>query len=195
MGTAFLGAGAQICINRGLQLEKAGPATSMRFLDIILSYIWQVWILHEKTDGYSIIGAILVSICLIMMGMKKWWNVRKARLVYEQLLEIHSSGVCLKQKKETFDQTAGDLRSERCPPPGRERCCVLLPTAVDRAMQSSLHCPYTPYISLPSGSLTPAVELTPPSDVPFQRPVVALVAVCCSSHHHRNTIPHTAEKT
>ena len=61
MGTAFLGAGAQICINRGLQLEKAGPATSMRFLDIILSYIWQVWILHEKTDGYSIVGAERVS--------------------------------------------------------------------------------------------------------------------------------------
>ena len=96
MGTAFLGAGAQICINRGLQLEKAGPATSMRFLDIILSYIWQVWILHEKTDGYSIVGAVLVSVCLIMMGMKKWWNVRKARLAYEQSLEIKSLCVCWK---------------------------------------------------------------------------------------------------
>ena len=90
VATAFLGAGAQICINRGLQLEKAGPATSMRFLDIILSYVWQVWILHEHTDAYSIVGATLVSVCLIMMGMKKWWNVRKARLAYEQSLTVSS---------------------------------------------------------------------------------------------------------
>lgn len=87
VATSLLGAGAQICINRGLQLEKAGPATSMRFLDIVLSYVWQVVINKDPTDVYSIIGAILVSICLILIGMKKWWVVRKARLEYEKLLE------------------------------------------------------------------------------------------------------------
>ena len=87
VATSLLGAGAQICINRGLQLEKAGPATSMRFLDIVLSYVWQVVITKDPTDVYSIIGAILVSICLILIGLKKWWVVRKARLEYERLLE------------------------------------------------------------------------------------------------------------
>ena len=84
VSTGFLGAGAQMCINRGLQLEKAGPATSMRFMDIVLSYVWQVMILHESVDTFSIIGATLVSLCLILIGFKKWWYVRKARLEYEQ---------------------------------------------------------------------------------------------------------------
>lgn len=86
ISTVFLGGGAQICINRGLQLEMAGPATSMRFLDIVLSYIWQVGILSDPTDVYSIIGAILVSICLMLIGIKKFLTVRKARLEYEKLL-------------------------------------------------------------------------------------------------------------
>lgn len=86
VSTGFLGAGAQICINRGLQLEKAGPATSMRFMDIVLSYIWQVVILHESVDAFSIIGATLVSLCLILIGFKKWWYVRKARIEYEKSL-------------------------------------------------------------------------------------------------------------
>lgn len=82
----FLGGGAQICINRGLQLEMAGPATSMRFLDIVLSYIWQVWFIGEATDAFSVVGAILVSICLMLIGVKKFITVRKARLEYEKLL-------------------------------------------------------------------------------------------------------------
>ena len=86
ISTAFLGGCAQICINRGLQLEMAGPATSMRFLDIVLSYIWQVFFIGEKTDIYSIIGAVLVSICLIIIGMRKFFIVHKARHEYEKLL-------------------------------------------------------------------------------------------------------------
>ena len=86
VSTAFLGGCAQICINRGLQLEMAGPATSMRFLDIVLSYIWQVFFIGDETDVYSIIGAGLVSICLIIIGMKKFFVVRKARQEYEKLL-------------------------------------------------------------------------------------------------------------
>ena len=70
-----------------MQLEKAGPATSMRFLDIVLTYIWQVLFMHDKVDGYSIIGATLVSICLLTIGMHKWWLIRKARLAYEASLE------------------------------------------------------------------------------------------------------------
>ena len=86
ISTVFLGGGAQVCINRGLQLEMAGPATSMRFLDIVLSYIWQVWFIGEETDTFSVIGAILVSICLMLIGVKKFITVRKARLEYEKLL-------------------------------------------------------------------------------------------------------------
>ena len=55
----------------------------MRFLDIVLTYIWQVLFMHDKVDGYSIIGATLVSICLITIGMHKWWLIRKASLDYE----------------------------------------------------------------------------------------------------------------
>ena len=58
----------------------------MRFLDIVLSYIWQVFFIGDETDVYSIIGAVLVSICLIIIGMKKFFVVRKARQEYEKLL-------------------------------------------------------------------------------------------------------------
>lgn len=80
------GAIAQVSINRGLQLEMAGPATSMRFLDVVCSYIWQVFFIHDKIDVYSIVGASIVSICLIMISLRKYLVVRKARQDYEKLL-------------------------------------------------------------------------------------------------------------
>ena len=81
------GALAQVSINRGLQLEMAGPATSMRFLDIVLAYIWQVFFIKEGTDMYSIIGGTLVTICIFMISLKKYFVVKKAREEYEQLLQ------------------------------------------------------------------------------------------------------------
>ena len=93
-GTAWLlilcctvtGALAQVSINRGLQLEMAGPATSMRFLDIVLSYVWQVFFIGEATDVYSIVGASLVTLSLFMICLRKYFVVKKAREEYEQLL-------------------------------------------------------------------------------------------------------------
>lgn len=68
-----------------MQLEKAGPASSMRFLDIVFSHCWQI-LFFQEGDAYSYIGAILVSSCLIIIGLDKWCSIRKARLQYEATL-------------------------------------------------------------------------------------------------------------
>ena len=57
----------------------------MRFLDVVLSYGWQILFFHQS-DIYGMIGALLVSLCLIIIGLNKWWTVRKVRLAYEASL-------------------------------------------------------------------------------------------------------------
>lgn len=74
----------------------------MRFLDIVFSYVWQVFFLHQPMTPFSVTGAVLVSLCLILIGMKKWWYVRKARLAYEQ--SLLSNGLHL---RVCFESLAG----------------------------------------------------------------------------------------
>jgi hypothetical protein len=35
------------CPGRGLVMEKAGPATMMRYLDIVCAFIWQATLEHQ----------------------------------------------------------------------------------------------------------------------------------------------------
>ncbi|XP_022708104.1 solute carrier family 35 member G1-like isoform X2 [Varroa jacobsoni] len=67
---SFIG---QLCLTHALQNEQAGPVSVVRStVDIILVFIWQLIFFAEIPDGYSISGAILVSSCVILTGLRKW---------------------------------------------------------------------------------------------------------------------------
>lgn len=61
----------QLLMNRGLQIEKAGPAALMRNLDIVLAFIYQITILHITPTPWSIAGAVLILTCTSIVGIAK----------------------------------------------------------------------------------------------------------------------------
>lgn len=66
---SFLG---QILLTISLQLEEAGPVAIARSADIVFAFFWQVLFFKEIPNGFSIIGAIIVTTSVILTGLKKW---------------------------------------------------------------------------------------------------------------------------
>ncbi|CAN8068488.1 unnamed protein product [Agarophyton chilense] len=68
---AFLG---QCCLNKGLQLCRAGPGVLMRNLDVPLVYLLAVVVLNEKPDATRLVGSSLVIVATLMVGVRKILN-------------------------------------------------------------------------------------------------------------------------
>lgn len=51
---------AQVYMTRGLQLEPAGRATAVGYLQIVFAALWGVLFFGEHPDGWSIAGAVLI---------------------------------------------------------------------------------------------------------------------------------------
>lgn len=62
----------QILLTLALKLEQAGPVAIGRSCDIVFAFLWQVIFFKERLNGYSIIGAILVTSSVIWTGVRKW---------------------------------------------------------------------------------------------------------------------------
>ncbi|KAJ3182172.1 hypothetical protein HDU85_003214 [Gaertneriomyces sp. JEL0708] len=72
--TAFV---AQCCLNKGLQLAHAGPASVMRNLDIVFAFIAGVLIFDELPTSTSMLGASLILACTVGLGLFKWQKGRR----------------------------------------------------------------------------------------------------------------------
>jgi len=82
---SFIG---QIFFNKGVQLEKAGPASMIRNLDVAFSFMWQITIQGIHPHTWSVIGAIIISASVVVMGVRKWKaEAKKERQRALQLLE------------------------------------------------------------------------------------------------------------
>lgn len=66
---SFLG---QILLTISLQLEEAGPVAIARSADIVFAFFWQTLFFKEIPNGYSIVGAIIVTTSVILTGLKKF---------------------------------------------------------------------------------------------------------------------------
>lgn len=62
----------QILLTLALKLEQAGPVAICRSCDIVFAFIWQVIFFKERLNGYSVIGAVLVTSSVIWTGVRKW---------------------------------------------------------------------------------------------------------------------------
>lgn len=62
----------QILLTLALKLEQAGPVSIGRSCDIVFAFLWQVIFFKERLNGYSIIGAVLVTSSVIWTGVRKW---------------------------------------------------------------------------------------------------------------------------
>jgi drug/metabolite transporter (DMT)-like permease len=67
---AVFGVSGQILVAIALSHEGAGRVAVTRSLDIVLAYVLQVLIFGEVPDWKSVMGAFMVIICVIGMGLE-----------------------------------------------------------------------------------------------------------------------------
>lgn len=59
-GIGVLTQAAQVCLTRGLSLERAGRASAVGYLQVVLSMIWGITLFGEVPAGATIAGAALI---------------------------------------------------------------------------------------------------------------------------------------
>ncbi|XP_047473925.1 solute carrier family 35 member G1-like [Penaeus chinensis] len=64
--------GGQILLTKALQLEQAGPVSIARTADVVFAFIWQAIFFQEFPDSLSLMGALLVTSCVFLTGLRKW---------------------------------------------------------------------------------------------------------------------------
>ena len=91
--SGFLG---QQFLTRGLALEKAGPASVMRYLDVIFAFIWSSLFFGNVINPYSIVGAIIISSAastIAINKMRKQKQKEVAKKMNDGLEDMNSSVV------------------------------------------------------------------------------------------------------
>lgn len=62
---------AQLYMTRGLQMERAGRATSVGYLQIVFAAAWGILFFGEVPDGWSVAGAaLIVGSTLVLLGTR-----------------------------------------------------------------------------------------------------------------------------
>jgi drug/metabolite transporter (DMT)-like permease len=54
-------------MTRGFQLEKAGPASLIRNLDVVFAFLFQVGLLGDPATPLSLMGAVLILMTTAIM--------------------------------------------------------------------------------------------------------------------------------
>ncbi|OQS07566.1 Drug/Metabolite Transporter (DMT) Superfamily, partial [Thraustotheca clavata] len=71
VATGFLGYFGQLFMTKGFQLESVGVASVMRYLDIVFVFIWDITLLREEINIWSVVGAIIICTCAIVIALRK----------------------------------------------------------------------------------------------------------------------------
>jgi len=71
---AFAG---QYLFNAGVQKEKAGVSSLVRNLDIVFSFVWQLTVEGVSINGWSFLGAFIVTGSVVGLGVRKWRRERQ----------------------------------------------------------------------------------------------------------------------
>lgn len=66
------GIGDQYFLCLALKYESAGPVSVTRTLNIVLSFLWGVFLLGEDSELTSLIGALLITLCVLILALVKW---------------------------------------------------------------------------------------------------------------------------
>lgn len=61
----------QMLLTKGFQLEKAGIASVMRYLDIVCVFIWDDLLLGEVISYWSVVGAAIICTGAVVIALRK----------------------------------------------------------------------------------------------------------------------------
>lgn len=81
MAISVLGLLGQFFFTLALKIEQAGIISLTRTIDIVMAFVLQAIFLNETTDWTSILGAILVCLCVVAVGVKKLFKAPEAKIL------------------------------------------------------------------------------------------------------------------
>ena len=74
--SGVMGTAGQWALTRGFQIERAGPASICRYLDVVFVFFWDAFLLREPIRAWSVAGAcVIVGCCCAVV----WNRARQAR--------------------------------------------------------------------------------------------------------------------
>lgn len=82
---SFLG---QILLTLALQMEQAGPVALARSSDIFFAFVWQMIFFNETPTLYSLIGAALVILSVVLTALRKWLLAQPSDSHWRQRLHV-----------------------------------------------------------------------------------------------------------
>lgn len=62
----------QMLLTIAAQLEEAGLVAIARTVDVVFAFMWQIIFFNEIPNIFSIIGAVLVTSSVVLIGLRKW---------------------------------------------------------------------------------------------------------------------------
>lgn len=79
LGIALTALAGQLCLNRGLQLERAGAAASVNYVSVIFAFAFQVLLLHRAVNLWTAAGAALICTYAALLFAKKFSALRASK--------------------------------------------------------------------------------------------------------------------
>jgi drug/metabolite transporter (DMT)-like permease len=61
----------QVAFTRGLQLEPAGRATAVGYLQIVFAALWGIILLGERPDAWSVAGALIIVGATLVVALRR----------------------------------------------------------------------------------------------------------------------------
>jgi len=68
LGVGLATQGGQVFVTRALQLEKAGRAMAVGYLQIVFATVWGFLLFSEVPDGWTGFGALIIILSTFLMG-------------------------------------------------------------------------------------------------------------------------------
>lgn len=96
LAIGLCGVFGQLLLTIALKIEDAGPVSLARTIDIVMAFIYQVNILDEQITLTSLIGALLICLCVILSALRKWYTAKPE--IFEKILP------CLKSSEKNLDE-------------------------------------------------------------------------------------------
>lgn len=72
IGLALFSFSGQILLTRALQIEQCSTVSIARTSDIVFAFIWQIVFFNELPTLYSLAGAVIVIMAVVLSVMRKY---------------------------------------------------------------------------------------------------------------------------
>lgn len=91
--------GGQVYLTRGLQLEPAGRATAVGYLQIVFAAIWGALAFGELPDGWTVGGAMVILASTLLIARSQTSSPRAPRIAEESAAEVPSSSPATSEER------------------------------------------------------------------------------------------------